>query len=503
MLTRLKVSGFKNLVDVDVRFGPFTCVAGANGTGKSNLFDAIQFLSALADRPLIDAALSVRDEGGRTGDIRSLFHHVGDVYADEMTFVTEMIVPVAGVDDLGQQAEASITFLRYTVTLAYRTDESLHSLGALELTREELSHINLGDAPNHLLFPHRGTWRKSALRGRRTSPLISTEEQSNVGQIIKVHQDGSGGRPRVRRAANLPRTMLSASDAAESPTALLARREMQSWRLLHLEPSYLRQPDNFKAPTRVSTDGAHIAATLYHLAHVNLLQKSNGITANEWSARIYGQIANRLAELLDDVQQVWIDRDDQRELLTLYVTGRDGTPHPARALSDATLRFLALGILELDPESRGLLCLEEPENGIYPDRIPAMLDLLQDIATDVDEPIGLDNPLRQVIINTHSPAVVGQVPDDSLLVAELKETVSAGRCFRRASFSCLSGTWREKAPEGVSIVSKGKLLTYLNPIAPVELDAVEHHFGQQGRGATRVPCRVIDRPDVQLLLFGE
>lgn len=41
MLTRLKVSGFKNLVDVDVRFGPFTCVAGANGVGKSNLFDAI------------------------------------------------------------------------------------------------------------------------------------------------------------------------------------------------------------------------------------------------------------------------------------------------------------------------------------------------------------------------------------------------------------------------------------------------------------------------------
>ncbi|MBM3262563.1 MAG: AAA family ATPase [candidate division Zixibacteria bacterium] len=56
MLTRLKVSGFKNLVDVEVRFGPFTCIAGANGVGKSNLFDAILFLSALADRSLIEAA---------------------------------------------------------------------------------------------------------------------------------------------------------------------------------------------------------------------------------------------------------------------------------------------------------------------------------------------------------------------------------------------------------------------------------------------------------------
>ncbi len=73
MLTRLKVNGFKNLVDVDVSFGPFTCIAGANGAGKSNLFDAITFLSALAEMPLMEAALSVRSEGGRASDLRSIF----------------------------------------------------------------------------------------------------------------------------------------------------------------------------------------------------------------------------------------------------------------------------------------------------------------------------------------------------------------------------------------------------------------------------------------------
>ncbi|MBI5604166.1 MAG: AAA family ATPase, partial [Deltaproteobacteria bacterium] len=60
MLLRLKVNGFKNLMNVDVRFGPFTCVAGANGVGKSNLFDAIRFLSLLANKTLTEAALSVR-----------------------------------------------------------------------------------------------------------------------------------------------------------------------------------------------------------------------------------------------------------------------------------------------------------------------------------------------------------------------------------------------------------------------------------------------------------
>lgn len=70
MLTRLRVSGFKNLVDVDVRFGPFTCVAGPNGVGKSNLFDAIRFLSLLADRPLIEAAQEVR-AGASSGSAAS------------------------------------------------------------------------------------------------------------------------------------------------------------------------------------------------------------------------------------------------------------------------------------------------------------------------------------------------------------------------------------------------------------------------------------------------
>jgi AAA15 family ATPase/GTPase len=47
MLTRLKVSGFKNLTKVDIRFGAFTCIAGVNAVGKSNLFDAINFFERL------------------------------------------------------------------------------------------------------------------------------------------------------------------------------------------------------------------------------------------------------------------------------------------------------------------------------------------------------------------------------------------------------------------------------------------------------------------------
>ena len=122
MLTRLRVDGFKNLMGVDVRFGPFTCIAGANGVGKSNLFDAIRFLSLTANCSLLEAALRVRDEAGHNTDVRGLFRRVGDEFADKISFEAEMIVPPEAVDDLGQTGKASITFLRYCLDIRLRQD---------------------------------------------------------------------------------------------------------------------------------------------------------------------------------------------------------------------------------------------------------------------------------------------------------------------------------------------------------------------------------------------
>ncbi len=493
MLTRLRISGFKNLVDVDIRFGPFTCIAGTNGVGKSNLFDAIRFLSSLADRPLIEAAMSVRDEEGKSGDVRSLFHRVGNTYADEMFFEAEMIIPFEAVDGLGQTARASTTFVRYSLRLAYHSDDSLRSFGSLEIVEEKLDHINRGEAALHLRFPHKAnTWRKSALVGRRTSPFISTEDEGN-DRYIKLHQDGgSSGRPLSRPASKLPRTVLSATNAAENPTALITQQEMRSWRLLQLEPTALRQPDTFTAPTAIDSDGAHLAATLYYLA--SQANRAKETTSDEAAEELYAEVASRLSELISDVERVWVDRDDQRQLLTLMVSNRDGTEHPARALSDGTMRFLALAVLELDLTAEGVICLEEPENGIHPEHIPKILHLLQGIATDTDEVVGSDNPLRQVIINTHSPAVVQQIPADSLVVAELKDTLSNGKRFKRVSFGCLPGTWRQnKAQESeqINTVAMGKLLSYLNPVPK-----------NPETGEGRSKQRVIDREDLTPLIPG-
>jgi len=501
MLTRLRIKGFKNLVNVDVRFGAFTCIAGSNGVGKSNLFDAIRFLSDLADHSLIKAATSVRDE---TSDVRSIFRkytnkETAEVsYLDEMSFEAEMIIPQEGVDDLGQEAKAAATFLQYSLKLAYRKDNGFSSLGGLEIVHEELKRVRHSKIDEVLPFPHSTKWRKSVIEGGKSEPFIQLENDGG-NRIIALHQGGkSGGRPIRRIAKTFPRTVLSSATSAENPTVVLARNEMRSWRLLQLEPSSLRKPDNFNvlnAPIKLGEDGSHLPATLYHLKQL----EKNGASASEKNkiADVYGMVAAKLSQLIEDVYSVEIDRDDQRQLLTLQVKDRNQIPYPARDLSDGTLRFLALTVIELDPTTQGVMCLEEPENGIHPARIPAMLELLEGIAVDVNSESGEDNPLRQVIVNTHSPAVVQQVSDESLLVAELRE--------KEVRFGCLKDTWRANLSD-VPTVSKGKLLAYLNPVGEANItrhDLLSEIKSDIEKGKVK-KRRVIDREDLkQFLLFPQ
>lgn len=509
MLTRLRVNGFKNLIGVDLYFGPFTCIAGANAVGKSNLFDAILFFRSLMEMPIMDAAMAVRDDRGSMADVRHLFTQTADGSCLPITLEAEMLVPPEGADYLDQPAEAKTTFLVYRLELRYRPAEGTSTRPRVELVEETLDYVKQSEARTHLPFEHSASWRTSVVKGRRTSPYISTEvreggstepteveptaapddgagarlDRNITGEVqpnsivIKLHQDTSvgGGRTRLFQADKLPRTVLSTVNAQESPTAVLARQEILNWHLLQLEPSALRAPDGFDAPARLAANGAHLPATLYRLSQ-------------QQDERPLTEIANRLFELIDHVGQVHIDRDEKRELLTLLLRDKCGTELPAKALSDGTLRFLALASIEIDPTLTGLICMEEPENGIHPERIGAMLGLLQDIAADPNLPTGDDNPLRQVVINTHSPVVVGQVPEDTLIFAEPQQQTIQGNIIKGVSFRCLTQTWRADKAK-MPIIAKGKAIAFLQPIA--------ERGDPNRRGTER---RVIDRQDLQLKL---
>ncbi|MBL9085509.1 MAG: AAA family ATPase [Planctomycetia bacterium] len=478
MLLRLHVKGFKNLRDVDVRFGPLTCFVGTNGVGKSNLFDAIQFLRLLADHEIQHAAESIRSPASGMFGPLDLFW-AGDP-AGRIELEADMLVPTTVVDDFGRPAHASITLLRYAVGFRYAEAPKPR----VELVHEELRHIAVGDAARAIGFPHTVAFRKSAVAGRRSGgAFISTRTTLDQGRSsgsrrgagrrrpargspgagglldtgsssdsamesgpldyvagegivaptqIVLHQDG-GSRGRPVPPGSSPRTVLGGTTAAEYPTVLAARREMASWRSLHLEPSSLRAPDPFGSEDHVSERGHHIAATLARMT-----------PDTKCAPRIFAEAASRLAGVVPEVAELRVRRDEvlRQHVLEARLHGSVPWMGP-RALSDGTLRFLALVTMQMDPEAGRVLCMEEPENGIHPDRIPAMVRLLRDYAVDPELAIGADNPLRQVIVNSHSPELLKQLDVPEILFVEAVDGPD-GRWAEVGPIAA-TGNWRGEA----------------------------------------------------------
>lgn len=439
MLTRLRVKGFKNLVDTEVRFGPFTCVAGSNGAGKSNLFDVIAFINDLASHSIVEAASRVRShEGGSTASLSSLFARKGGESWRDIELEVDFFVPKKVLDDFDREAVPSTTYLTYKVALRYVPGKG--GSERIELLEEELTYILKSDSLKRIGFKVDKLFLNSVLGGDKRSDFISTERNDGRA-VVLLRQDQVKGAPSRIPASTSPRTVLSTVNTDDRPTALAARREMQSWAQLQLEPSKLRAPDGFSSDDRLGSDGEHLPATLLRLGD-------------------FDKVSNLLARLLPDVDSLRVDVDEARRSKTIYLTQRGGAEHAARSLSDGTLRFLALAVLSCDPMAGGVICMEEPENGIHPARIPAIVELLKSMCVDVGAPIGDDNPMRQIIINTHSPVVIKNLSIDDLVIAT---PVRLGRASI-TTFASIKGTWRSSVNHAGLIappVTRATLIDYL------------------------------------------
>jgi predicted ATPase len=388
MITKIELDGFKTFQDFELELSPFQVIVGPNGVGKSNLFDALRLLSQLADNDLRSAFGCLRGEAGE------LFTTISDGQAVScMRLAVEILVEPSVTDSWGAKADIKFPRLRYELEISRRSDE--HGLERLYVTRESLEPIRRND--DRWFKRHMSTaveaWQRPLKAGRNTA-FISTEEAPNRGlSTIHLHRDGRGSR-KASPAEKVERTVLSGVTGSEFPHAFAAREEMRSWAFLHLNPGALRQPGSMLATSEVSPDGSNLPSALARMqAEDPLLLKD---------------VERDLANLVPGVIGVEVNKDLARDRYVIQVKTQDGRTFSARVLSDGTLRLLALATLRNDPQRHGVLCLEEPENGLHPFRIENMAQLLQGLATDFSDPDQGHEPLRQLLVNTHSPLLVSQ-----------------------------------------------------------------------------------------------
>jgi predicted ATPase len=397
MITQVEIDGFKTFKDFKVELAPFQVIVGANGSGKSNLFDALQLLGRLAELDLRSALQGLRGEPGE------LFAKISDRdSANKIHISVDMLLNPMIEDSLRRKANVSERRLRYTVDIRQEKESD-----GLEVAFETLESIPL--AEDSWLQKH--IPEKYSFSASKEKKIFISTSDSMEGAIVDLHQDGRGQKV-SSPASSLDGTVLRGVVNTEYPHVFAVREELRSLRFFHFNPLVLRQPSPTKAPQNLATDGAHLASVLARI------QKEDKLAL--------GDISRDMANLVPGILKIHLERDRLGERFVIYAETSDKRVFSSQVLSDGTLRLLALATLKNDLQFHGILCLEEPENGVSPPHLRNMAHLLRKMATDLRDVSQLKEPLRQVLITTHSPLFISQ-PDviDALLLAFMPTLVQS------------------------------------------------------------------------------
>lgn len=373
-------------------------VIGPNATGKSNLFDALKFLSRLAQVDVRQAMQELR------GEPEELFRQTSSGHETVMAFAVEVLLPVRGVDDFGADFETPAQRLRYEITVEMRDNPQ-----GIFVTHEDCRVIRAEDDK----MDFRATAKIS--RSSRKTPFLETEKDAQGrSRVFTIRQDGvaeSGtskrGNPLQLPAAEAARSALSTIATSEFRHLYALKKLISGPQFLEINPSEARRANDRFEDKRLRSNASNLAASLSEIQRLSA-------TSNRPTGAI-ADISADLALLIPQVRTVRVLDDARSREYAFDVQVRDGTAFSSRVISDGTIRLLALLTVIDDPNRRGILCFEEPENGVHEGRIPDLLNLLRE-ATEIQDSQG---DYFQVLINTHSPAVMRTLNPEEVLFADM------------------------------------------------------------------------------------
>ncbi|GAA2471744.1 AAA family ATPase [Winogradskya humida] len=394
MLTRIEIDGFKSFRDFHLDLPPFLVIIGRNAAGKSNLFDAIQFIGQLAGQPVLEAAQQSR------GDITDLFHrHVDGTPMKVMTFAVEVLLDGSVTDAFGDSVRVNHSRLRYELVIELR--EVGHT-GALRPFVIHESAFKIRRVDDRWIQQFDPADRKAlAVYSNGAADLLDTEVDDQGRPRFSIRQQGNQGRKRHLPATAATASVLSTlTTATDFPLLYALKRELQSWRLLYLDPSALRRPDSFDDPDTLAANGAHLANTLRRIAEESGDADRPAGVLNDLSADV--------ATIVPGIVQVQVSDDAVRRQRQVEVVTQDEAPYSARVASDGTLRTIALLAALYDPAGAGLICFEEPENGLFPGRLAQFVSSLRELVKRGIQArgAGRGEKLTQLVLSSHSPAIL-------------------------------------------------------------------------------------------------
>jgi len=323
--------------------------------------------------------------------------------SDAMSFAVEVLLEPSVADSYGKTVPVPHTRLRYDVRLSQWEDDGVSYPYVANERVTPILATNDEWVGRHQVSE---AFRSSFLRYAHSAPLLETVEAPDGEPLFILVEESAGNRRlEIPTEAAEATALSSITTAAGHPSLYALKREMQSWRFLDPEPSALRQPSPRGRPAPLAADGVNLAQVLHRIER----------ETSDDTGSFLDEIAADLTRIVRGVVGIEVAEDRARKEWEIYLRMRPEGRISARIASDGTLRVLALLAALYDPVGGGLICFEEPENGIYPQKLRDLLQQLRSLVTNPrDDTQGY--PMKQLLLTSHSPVLLSELPAEQLVI---------------------------------------------------------------------------------------
>ena len=346
-LDSIRLKNFRAFRDAEMRDIPRFCViVGANGTGKSTLFSVFGFLK---DALTENVHVALTRMGGSRG--------FAEVRSRNTTGPIEIEIKFRASD-----ASPLVTY-----TLAIDEKD-----GAPFVEHEVLKYR----------------------RGSSGKPWHFLDFSGGEGEAVTNEPDevrDEAQLSRERQTLKSPDTLAvkGLAQFKKFPAAMALGEIISNWHISDFHIQRARPEQEAGYAEHLSREGENLALV------TEFLYKRH--------RSIFDRVIEKLKRRVPGITKVDAKTTEEGRVLLRFQDGAFTDPFLARHVSDGTIKMFAYLVLLHDPKPHPLICVEEPENQLYPKLLTELAEEFRDYARRGG----------QVFVSTHSP--------DFLNATELEE----------------------------------------------------------------------------------
>ncbi len=345
------LKNFRAFKDVTLRDIPNFCVlVGANGSGKSTLFSVFDFLRA-AMTTNVTAAL------GKLGGSRGF----QEVRSRGCSGPIEIELKIRA--DLGRKSSNLIT---YNLAIDEQNGRPVVAREVLKYRRGS------GGKPWHFLDFSYGQGEAV------TNEMESVKDEKDLKREIQTLKS-----PDILAIKGL-------AQFERFPAVVALGSLIENWHLSDFHISRARPEQEAGYAEHLSREGENLSLVIEYLFN--------------HKRDVFDKIVEKIKARVPGIDNVEAKTTEEGRVMLKFQDGAFEDPILARFVSDGTIKMLAYMVMLYDPAPHPLLCVEEPENQLYPSLLWELAEEFRAYAVRGG----------QVLVSTHSPDFLNAVALDEV-----------------------------------------------------------------------------------------